>query len=175
MSAQDESDVHERQQPQRLPGFVEGIRLGIPEGKKMSVSDGGVHEPQQPERLPGFVVALLRGSDDGGVHERQQPWRLPDFAKALLHGCAGAVSGGLCGAVSTVVTFWFALQVVYANKPGFGPVVGFPVAFLFVGAGIGAVFGAALQAAKGGFEWGVFAGCLGGVLTGAFPLIELLL
>jgi hypothetical protein len=44
-----------------------------------------------------------------------------------------------------------------------------------VGAGVGAVFGAAFLLAKPSFELAAIGGCLGGVLTGAFPLLVAML
>jgi hypothetical protein len=117
--------------------------------------------------------------DDGGVRKPQQPERAPPSEGALANGCAGAILGGLCGAVSSVVTFVIVIYggcVFFAGaraNPSFGwALVGIGLVPI-VGAGVGAIFGAAFLGAKGSFGWGVIGGCLGGVLTGAFPLVYL--
>jgi hypothetical protein len=75
--------------------------------------DGGVHETQQPQRSPGFV--------EGGFGKR---------------GCLGAVVGGLCGAVSSLLTFPIALFVCAKVDPNFWwAVVGIVYAPIF-GAGV---------------------------------------
>ena len=113
-------------------------------------------------------------SDDGGVHEPQQPQRSPAFVEGgfVKRACVGAAVGGLCGAMSSVVAFLISIFVAAKfidPNFGWGLVVlgGVPI----VGAGVGAIFGAAFLAAKPNFELAAIGGCLGGVLTGAFPLI----
>ncbi len=107
----------------------------------------------------------MSASDDGGVHEPQQPERTDAPEGKLARGCAGAVLGGLCGAVTSLVSFVIVVFVGYQFNPNFGWALvligGIPIA----GTGVGAIFGAAFLAAKGSFGWGAIGGCLGGVLS----------
>jgi hypothetical protein len=117
----------------------------------------------------------MSASDDGGVREAQQPPRSPGFVEGgfIKRGFVGAAVGGVCGAVCSLVTFVIVVFVGARFNPDFGwalvAIGGVP----FVGAGVGAIFGAAFLAAKPSFELAGIGGCLGGILTGAFPLIGL--
>jgi hypothetical protein len=98
--------------------------------------------------------ALWRGdSARGGVLE--QP----------LVGCAGRSL--------SLVTFVVVVFVGAQFNPNFGWALVVIGGVPFVGAGVGAIFGAAFLAAKPSFELAAVGGCLGGILTGAFPLVDL--
>jgi hypothetical protein len=109
--------------------------------------------------------------DESGVHEPQQPQRSRALAEGLKRGFAGAALGAVAGAVSSGVTFLISVFVGAQFDPNFWWALVGTAFILFVGAGVGAIFGAAfLAATKLSFEWAGAAGCLGGVLTGTFPL-----
>jgi hypothetical protein len=144
--------------------------VGVPNNNQadLSVTDNHVSVPGVTDKAPNGVPLWKIGpgrisggqkmsaADDGGVHEPQQPKRSPASERvpegALARGCFGAILGGLCGAVSSLLTFPIVFFVCAQVNPNIWWAVIFIVYAPFVGAGVGAIFGAALLAAKGSFE-----------------------
>jgi len=167
----------------KLPGAFETRRIHIL-GRSGTVTEflcsrpSFCHPPPLPVQSRHEQRAAMTDKPDGkmsATHEPQQSQRSPDFVEGgfVKRGCVGAVVGGVCGAVSSLVTFAIIIVVAaqFDPKAWWGLVVIGLIPIL--GAGVGTIFGAAALVSKPSFKWAGIAGCIGGVLSPAvLPLLD---